>query len=332
MAAANITLPQIAVKLCRICYETDNENDLISPCLCSGSSAYVHRKCLDNWRSLNTNGKSFSFCNVCQFKYVIEPVIDDPTADRKRLLLYRFLVTRDITVIMLLVQLIIVGIAFLLQLIDKKEKHIKDLYPDSMKSFGVYYLSSFILCLALLGLFGLIGSCCGWLRNESSSDNTTCPNCACYGCYFVPVNCPDCDSGGGHGGPFLLVVVLIFAIIGVFVGVILTGIILRKIIKRHTNKLWLRQEAKKYIVKDFQGRRDELTSAQIHKPIAQSPSGTKIGKTQAVKSTTVKPSAPLQAVKSTTVKPSAPLQAVKSITIKPSAPVQVSSITTYDAL
>jgi len=68
MAAPNVTFSQIAVKQCRICLETDNENDLISPCLCSGSSADVHRKCLDNWRSLNTNGKAFKFCNVCEFE------------------------------------------------------------------------------------------------------------------------------------------------------------------------------------------------------------------------------------------------------------------------
>ncbi|CAF3354862.1 unnamed protein product, partial [Rotaria sp. Silwood2] len=28
--------------------------------------------------------------------------------------------------------------------------------------------------------------------------------------------------------------------------------------KHHTSKLWLRQEAEKYIIKDFQGRRKEL--------------------------------------------------------------------------
>jgi len=218
------------------------------------------------------------------------------------------LVIRDITLIILLVQLIIVGMAFLLQLMDKQENHIKHLFPDSMKSFGVYYLSGFILFLALLGLFGLIGACCGWMRDESSNDNATCPSCACYGCYFVPLNCHDCNAngGGGNAGAFLLIIVVIFAIVGVFVGVILTGIILRKIIKRHTNKLWLRQEAKKYIVKDFQGRRDELINAQIRRPIAESSGHTEISTNKT--------------------------QVVESITIKPSAPLRESSITTYDAL
>ncbi|CAF1545176.1 unnamed protein product, partial [Rotaria sordida] len=44
-------------KQCRICLDTDNSNDIISPCLCSGNSAYVHRKCLNHWRAENKRGK-----------------------------------------------------------------------------------------------------------------------------------------------------------------------------------------------------------------------------------------------------------------------------------
>ena len=77
-------------------------------------------------------------------------------ADRKRLLIFRLLVTRDITLIILLIQAIIIGMTFLLQAADKKNHAIKNLYPTSMSSFGIYYLSSLILFFALLGLFGLI--------------------------------------------------------------------------------------------------------------------------------------------------------------------------------
>src|ERR1700722_10226624 len=99
----HVELAQNASKLCRICLDNDNPKDLISPCLCSGGSAYVHRKCLDDWRSGNTNGRAFKVCEVCQFEYVIEPVVDDPSADKKRLLVFRLLVTRDITLIILLI-------------------------------------------------------------------------------------------------------------------------------------------------------------------------------------------------------------------------------------
>jgi E3 ubiquitin-protein ligase DOA10 len=49
----------------RICLNNDDPNDIISPCLCSRGSAYIHRKCLYNWQSDNANGKAFKFCDVC---------------------------------------------------------------------------------------------------------------------------------------------------------------------------------------------------------------------------------------------------------------------------
>jgi hypothetical protein len=261
-------------KSCRICLDNDNPNDLIRPCLCSGGSAYVHRKCLDNWRSLNENGRAFKFCDVCKFEYVIEPVIDDPSADNKRLLMFRFLVTRDITLIILLIQLIIIGMTFLLQAADKKNHDIKNLYPSSANAFGIYYLSSLILFFAVLGLFGLIGACCGLITNN---DNDGC-NCTSYQCFFLGTTCNGCDGnncngGGGDGGGVVilfLVIIFIFAIIGVFVGIILGGIIITQIMTRHKNKLWLRQETKKYVVEDFQGKIDELRNISNQRPITNS--------------------------------------------------------------
>ncbi|KAG8638187.1 uncharacterized protein LOC110599632 isoform X3 [Manihot esculenta] len=35
---------------CRICLDTGGD-DLIAPCHCKGTQKYVHRSCLDNWRS-----------------------------------------------------------------------------------------------------------------------------------------------------------------------------------------------------------------------------------------------------------------------------------------
>jgi len=41
----NVDHPQ-----CRICLDLGGE-DLIAPCHCKGTQKYVHRSCLDNWRS-----------------------------------------------------------------------------------------------------------------------------------------------------------------------------------------------------------------------------------------------------------------------------------------
>lgn len=52
---------------CRICLEDD---DLISPCKCSGTAAYVHEECLVKW--MNVSGRSD--CEICKHEYVFEEV------------------------------------------------------------------------------------------------------------------------------------------------------------------------------------------------------------------------------------------------------------------
>ena len=58
---------------CRICFggvEDENElGRLISPCMCKGSMRYVHRHCLDQWRTTSTNKKSFYECDQCKYRY-----------------------------------------------------------------------------------------------------------------------------------------------------------------------------------------------------------------------------------------------------------------------
>lgn len=53
---------------CRICQETEPDNELISPCQCRGFSRFVHRDCLAEWRRRNVN-QSYFRCEVCHFQY-----------------------------------------------------------------------------------------------------------------------------------------------------------------------------------------------------------------------------------------------------------------------
>ena len=61
---------------CRICFEgVDTEQDgsggeLLAPCLCNGTSRYVHRQCLERWRQ--TGERAGTQCFECNFKYIIE--------------------------------------------------------------------------------------------------------------------------------------------------------------------------------------------------------------------------------------------------------------------
>ena len=67
-------------RTCRICLEEDNDDDrssMIAPCLCKGSSKWVHRHCLDQWRT-NQNDENhiaFSKCMECKFQYHMEIVM-----------------------------------------------------------------------------------------------------------------------------------------------------------------------------------------------------------------------------------------------------------------
>jgi hypothetical protein len=164
---------------------------------------------------------------------------------------------------------------FLLQAANKENNTIKNLYPTSMSSFGTYYLISVILFFTLIGLFGFIAVFCGCASNTDEPCDCTCHSCCCLGSNCNNSNGNNCCDAEG-GGVLLIFIVLMFAVLGVFFGIIFSAIIIRKIIKRHINKLWLRQETKKYIVKDLQGTANELINRSIQHPMTNSSINTDI--------------------------------------------------------
>lgn len=61
------------LKECRICFtheETDN-NPLISPCQCNGTSKFVHKLCLNEWRNFNRGREAWTKCMECKANYLI---------------------------------------------------------------------------------------------------------------------------------------------------------------------------------------------------------------------------------------------------------------------
>jgi len=60
-------------KVCRICLEEDSPETMIAPCRCKGGSKWVHRECLDEWRT-NEKDRAFSKCTECLFEYYLQPV------------------------------------------------------------------------------------------------------------------------------------------------------------------------------------------------------------------------------------------------------------------
>jgi len=47
---------------CKICWEREPANNLITPCACTGSMKFVHKTCLTNWLFLKEN----CVCEVCK--------------------------------------------------------------------------------------------------------------------------------------------------------------------------------------------------------------------------------------------------------------------------
>ena len=77
-------------QVCRICLESTNNADpfsperLIAPCQCRGTSAWVHRGCLDRWRATQED-RAFSQCTECTFGYeYVQRADDDVSPLRKR--------------------------------------------------------------------------------------------------------------------------------------------------------------------------------------------------------------------------------------------------------
>ncbi|GAB4849943.1 hypothetical protein Ancab_029243 [Ancistrocladus abbreviatus] len=88
---------------CRICLDNEGE-DLIAPCHCKGTQKYVHRSCLDNWRSTK-EGFAFAHCTECRARFILRANVP---SDRWWLRLkFQFLVARDHAVIFIVVQLIV---------------------------------------------------------------------------------------------------------------------------------------------------------------------------------------------------------------------------------
>ncbi|KAJ9709304.1 hypothetical protein PVL29_000996 [Vitis rotundifolia] len=57
--------PFLKMMECRICQEEDSLENLETPCACSGSLKYAHRKCVQRW----CNEKGDIICEICHQPY-----------------------------------------------------------------------------------------------------------------------------------------------------------------------------------------------------------------------------------------------------------------------
>ena len=196
---------------------------------------------------------------------------DDPKAERERLLKYNSYVCRDITLVILLIQFIVLTLTFLVKLVDRDDFLVELFFDTKNVIFGHYFIA-WTLLLALVGLISFIR----YLWKSDDTRNTNTP--ATVNNYWFSWNSrvrrssgdndnssDDIKSKSNSKNGFLGAVVSIifkFAIIGFFVGIIKGVKFVKKVSQEHTQKVWL-QEADKYFVRDFHGRRYELQQHQV---------------------------------------------------------------------
>jgi RING-variant domain len=183
-------------KCCRICLDeedegNDNDDPMIAPCMCKGSSKWVHRSCLDSWRT-NEPDRAFAQCTECRYSYHLvashpqhpssSAVSQLPAASsfwNQPRMKFCFFVSRDVCTVTLLMQLLIIGLGYIIMLFDKRQHwdltHLV-LNPNSScyaaassdtkttfwcrhNEAAIYYLFGIIALLVIVGIIGSIIFC-----------------------------------------------------------------------------------------------------------------------------------------------------------------------------
>lgn len=172
---------------CRICLESDEIGNLISPCNCRGSSQWVHTECLNEWRNTNINTRSNRQCEICLFNYIIS------SAERKETFIisihdykypfFEFFLSMFITFVF----------GNLIMFIDSqndfetikffKLDHLNDKFnfDDDTWFIWTYYqgLSSFILNIIFFSLFNIM-SCFKVIRKKKYFYKMIIMNLSCF--------------------------------------------------------------------------------------------------------------------------------------------------------
>ncbi|XP_023739118.1 uncharacterized protein LOC111887197 [Lactuca sativa] len=238
-----------SIATCRICLECDGEedDDLISPCMCKGTQQFVHRSCLDHWRSVK-EGFAFSHCTTCKAQFHLLVVELEENSWRK--IKFRLFVARDMCLVFLAVQTVI-GMMGGLAYIADKDGSFRDSFNDSWDRIlsrhpiPFYYCIGVLVFFVLLGFFGIILHCSS-LNNDPRMAG--CQNC-CYGWGIL-----DCFPASMEACFALVIVfVVIFAILGIAYGFLAATMAIQRIWQRHYHILTKRELTQEYVVEDLHG-------------------------------------------------------------------------------
>lgn len=236
---------------CRICLEAESEigDELISPCMCKGTQQFVHRSCLDHWRSVK-EGFAFSHCTTCKAQFHLRVETWEDNSWRK--MKFRIFVARDVLLVFLAVQLTIAIIGAIAYFLDR-DGSFRNSFSDGWDRFlskhpiPFYYCIGVVVFFVLLGFFGLIVHCSSF-NDHQDPCLAGCRNC-CYGWGILdclPASLEACFA-------LVLVFIVVFAILGIAYGFLATTMAVQRIWQRHYHILTKRVLTKEYVVEDLHG-------------------------------------------------------------------------------
>lgn len=244
---------------CRICLEDElPRSALIAPCSCAGSSKWVHRECLDRWRTTRED-RAFSRCTECLTDYTLipRPEFEEPEMKNRRRRKYFLLLIRDIGGMFLFTQAIIVGVAFMVFAGDNHEKNL--INQSGLQNYPrcFYYLAGLVITAAIVGVIG-----CIYLCVMGTNDNNGCTvggsDCAycCYGCGDTcsGCTCEGCTAGScecGEAGPAIIILLGALAVIGAIIIVVAGVMFVQQALKNHASVLYKRGLATEFVVADL---------------------------------------------------------------------------------
>lgn len=276
-------------RMCRICFSYKNINDLIVPCNCSGTNKYVHRNCLNVWRSSNINPNAYDGCEICKKKYVYMTEYNNESRHNMAIRIYKFKAISSIAFMFLLLQIIIFIFSFVISNVDKLNDFFSSwfvFYKNIMNEKIFYYFAGVITLFFMTGIFGIceivislssdrnhsidylfnsyssaprynaISRCFGFNNDVTIIPiHTTNNNCDCSNLCNCSCNDCNCNCSGGssdEGGIIVLIIFIIIVIFGIFIGFIAFIKFVDYIMNKYFEKIKKLSLTQVYVVKNLE--------------------------------------------------------------------------------
>lgn len=207
---------------CRYCLEGDNVDDMVKPCRCAGSTAYVHKECLRNWfRQKNSRvvipGYFNQFdtyrCEICHTKYQCE-YVNMVTGESLKCTVAKYLL--GITVFLFSCY---IGIGALMQT-SPKTAHTFSYMEHDNYWYNLLW-NGFCVTHMTIGIIYILLAIAYLIKDA--------PMCLCY--------CPQGDGNGVHHGDAGGCCIAI-----IFIGIVGTVLliyydIIGRVVQRHENNM-----------------------------------------------------------------------------------------------